>query len=78
MQPAPYFSCFHGDVMPQELSSKDHWLRRFRRAKCLNTLELMTEKAERDWSADIKVFAAIQLAKCLREDELESGRLTRF
>lgn len=53
-----------------ELESKDYWLRRFRKAKTLKTLELMVPKAVSQYHQQAPVLAAIYLAECQREREL--------
>ncbi len=58
-----------------ELESKDYWLRRFRKAKTLKTLELMVPKAVDQYHQQAPVLAAIYLAECQRERELECGIL---
>ncbi|MDO2949086.1 hypothetical protein [Aeromonas simiae] len=63
------------DVPVQELEDKGHWLRKFRRAKNLNTLQLMVSNAIDRHHNTASVAAAIYLAECQRERELEQGRL---
>jgi hypothetical protein len=58
-----------------ELESKEYWLRRFRKAKTVKTLELMVPKAVDDHHREPTVLAAIYLAECQRERELEYGVL---
>lgn len=58
-----------------ELENKDYWLRRFRKAKTVKTLELMVPKAVDDYHQQPTVLAAIYLAECQRERELEYGIL---
>ncbi len=58
-----------------ELESKEYWLRRFRKAKTVKTLELMVAKAVDDHHREPTVLAAIYLAECQRERELEYGVL---
>lgn len=58
-----------------ELESKEYWLRRFRKAKTVKTLELMVPKAVDDHYREPTVLAAIYLAECQRERELEYGVL---
>ncbi len=58
-----------------ELESKDYWLRRFRKAKTLKTLELMVPKAVDEYHQQAPILAAIYLAECQRERELECGIL---
>ena len=58
-----------------ELENKDYWLRRFRKAKTVKTLELMVPKAVDDYHQQPTVLAAIYLAECQRERELEYGVL---
>ena len=58
-----------------ELENKDYWLRRFRKAKTVKTLELMVPKAVDDYYQQPTVLAAIYLAECQRERELEYGVL---
>jgi hypothetical protein len=62
-------------IEPLELESKDYWLRRFRKAKSLKTLELMVPKAVDQYHQQAPVLAAIYLAECQRERELEYGVL---
>jgi hypothetical protein len=62
-------------IEPLELESKDYWLRRFRKAKSLKTLELMVPKAVDQYHQQPPVLAAIYLAECQRERELEYGVL---
>ncbi len=52
------------------------WVLKFRRSKCLNTLDLMVDKAEREHKADRKVLDAINLAWCVREQEIKNGKFT--
>ncbi|QFI53645.1 hypothetical protein [Aeromonas simiae] len=63
------------DVPVQELEDKGHWLRKFRRAKNLNTLQLMVSNAIDRHHTAPSIAAAIYLAECQRERELEQGRL---
>ena len=58
-------------VEQAELESKEYWLRRFRKAKTIKTLELMVPKAVDDHHKEPSVLAAIYLADCQRERELE-------
>jgi hypothetical protein len=62
-------------IDPLELESKDYWLRRFRKAKSMKTLELMVPKAVDQYHKQAPVLAAIYLAECQRERELEYGVL---
>lgn len=62
-------------IEAHELESKDYWLRRFRKAKTLKTLELMVPKAVDQYHKQAPVLAAIYLAECQRERELEYGVL---
>ena len=62
-------------IEPLELESKDYWLRRFRKAKSMKTLELMVPKAVDQYHKQAPVLAAIYLAECQRERELEYGVL---
>ncbi|MBP8174586.1 MAG: hypothetical protein KAY06_11390 [Aeromonadaceae bacterium] len=62
-------------VEQAELESKEYWLRRFRKAKTIKTLELMVPKAVDDHHKEPSVLAAIYLAECQRERELEFGVL---
>ncbi len=63
------------ELDPQDLENKDYWLRRFRNAKKLKTLELMVPKAVDQHHQHPNVLAAIYLAECQRERELEYGVL---
>jgi hypothetical protein len=58
-----------------ELEDKGHWLRKFRKAKNANTLQLMVSNAIDRHHQETSVAAAIYLAECQRERELEQGRL---
>ena len=58
-----------------ELESKEYWLRRFRKAKTVKTLELMVPKAVDDHHREPTVLAVIYLVECQRECELEYGVL---
>jgi len=60
---------------PQDLESKDCWLRRFRMAKTQQTLTLMVERAIDQFHQKPSVLGAIYLAECQRERELETGVL---
>ncbi|TVL32930.1 hypothetical protein AYI95_08400 [Shewanella xiamenensis] len=51
------------------------WVLKFRRSKSLNTLDLMVDKAEREHKADRTVLDAINLAWCVREQEIKNGKL---
>jgi hypothetical protein len=57
-----------------ELGDKGHWLRKFRKAKNLNTLQLMVSNAIDRHHAAPAIVAAIYLAECQREREMEQGR----
>ncbi|MCS3455041.1 hypothetical protein ACW5WQ_02000 [Aeromonas rivuli] len=57
-----------------ELGDKGHWLRKFRKAKNLNTLQLMVSNAIDKHHATPAIAAAIYLAECQREREMEQGR----
>lgn len=70
----PYFEQTE-QVEQADLESKDYWLRRFRKAKTLKTLELMVPKAVDQYHQLPPVLAAIYLAECQRERELEYGVL---
>ncbi|MCF3097795.1 hypothetical protein [Aeromonas australiensis] len=61
-------------ISAEELSDKGHWLRKFRKAKNLNTLQLMVSNAIDKHHKAPAVAAAIYLAECQRERELEQGR----
>lgn len=63
------------EVDPNELETKGYWLRKFRMAKTMKTLELMVPKALDTHHGNAKVEAAIYLAECQRERELETGLL---
>ena len=58
----------------EELSDKGNWLRKFRKAKNLNTLQLMVSNAIDKHHKTPAIAAAIYLAECQRERELEQGR----
>ncbi|MGY3902267.1 hypothetical protein ACW5XF_07350 [Aeromonas lusitana] len=58
----------------EELGDKGHWLRKFRKAKNLNTLQLMVSNAIDRHYKTPAIAAAIYLAECQRERELEQGR----
>jgi len=58
----------------EELSDKGHWLRKFRRAKNLTTLQLMVSNAIDKHHKTPVIAAAIYLAECQREREMEQGR----
>ena len=60
---------------PQDLESKDMWLRIFRMAKTQQTLTLMVERAIDQYHQKPSVLGAIYLAECQRERELETGML---
>ncbi|WOX49409.1 hypothetical protein R2B70_05350 [Aeromonas sp. XH] len=62
-------------ILTEELSDKGHWLRKFRKAKNLNTLQLMVSNAIDKHYKTPAIAAAIYLAECQRERELEQGRL---
>ncbi|MCL2916043.1 hypothetical protein L2725_20080 [Shewanella corallii] len=61
-----------------ELSSLDEvtmdWLIKFRRSKCIDTLDMMTDRAERDNQGKHAVLDAINQAWCVREKEIKEGR----
>ncbi|ENY73133.1 hypothetical protein [Aeromonas diversa] len=65
----------HADIPMTELEDKGHWLRKFRKAKNVNTLQLMVSNAIDRHHTMPSVAAAIYLAECQRERELEQGRL---
>ena len=52
---------------PQDLESKDMWLRKFRMAKTQQTLTLMVERAIDQYHQKPSVLGAIYLAECQRE-----------
>ncbi|TVP09295.1 hypothetical protein AYI87_20145 [Shewanella sp. KCT] len=54
-------------------ASRD-WVIKFRRSKCMNTLDLMVDKAEREHQSDRRVLDAINLAWCVREQEIKNGK----
>lgn len=62
------------NVSVEELSDKGHWLRKFRKAKNLNTLQLMVSNAIDKHHKTPPIAAAIYLAECQREREMEQGR----
>ena len=57
----------------EELSDKGNWLRKFRKAKNLNTLQLMVSNAIDKHHKTPAIAAAIYLAECQRERELEQA-----
>lgn len=61
-----------------ELSNLDEitrdWVIKFRRSKCIDTLDLMTGKAEREHQGNRVVLDAINQAWCVREKEIKEGR----
>ncbi|MGI2258319.1 hypothetical protein [Shewanella sp. GXUN23E] len=50
------------------------WLIKFRRSKSISTLDLMTERAERDCKGDRAALDAINQAWCVREKEINEGK----
>ncbi|AYV11525.1 MULTISPECIES: hypothetical protein [Shewanella] len=57
--------------LPETLSQEEvSWLIHFRKAKTINTLELMTERAERVNAGNLKVLDDINTGFCAREQEL--------
>ena len=58
----------------EELGAKGHWLRKFRKAKNLHTLQLMVSNAIDKHHKIPAIAAAIYLAECQREREMEQGR----
>ncbi|MEG0008431.1 MAG: hypothetical protein RR721_04330 [Aeromonas sp.] len=62
------------NLVIEELGDKGHWLRKFRKAKNLNTLQLMVSNAIDRHYKTPAIAAAIYLAECQRERELEQGR----
>lgn len=60
---------------PEELESKDYWLRKFRMAKTEQTLTLMVERAVDSHFQQPSILGAVYLAECQRERELEMGML---
>jgi len=64
----------HADIPMTELEDKGHWLRKFRKAKNVNTLQLMVSNAIDKHHKPPAVAAAIYLAECQREREMEQGR----
>ncbi|WP_108652308.1 hypothetical protein [Dongshaea marina] len=62
-------------VEEDEIKDKGFWLRNFRKAKSQKTLQLMVSKAIDKYHSNSGVVAAIYLAECQRERELESGVL---
>ncbi|MGL4251544.1 MAG: hypothetical protein ACRCR1_13115 [Aeromonas sp.] len=61
-------------ISNEALSDKGHWLRKFRKAKNLNTLQLMVSNAIDKHHNAAAIAAAIYLAECQREREMEQGR----
>ncbi len=61
--------------MAKELEDKFYWLRKFRMANNLKTLHLMVSGAVDKNHTQPRIVAAIYLAECQRERELEQGRL---
>ena len=57
-----------------ELQDKGHWLRKFRKAKNIYTLQLMVSNAIDRHHSTPAIAAAIYLAECQREREMEQGR----
>ncbi|PJG58513.1 hypothetical protein [Aeromonas cavernicola] len=62
------------NISAEELSDKGHWLRKFRKAKNINTLQLMVSNAIDRHYKSPAIAAAIYLAECQREREMEQGR----
>ncbi|MCF7720319.1 hypothetical protein H9X98_21955 [Aeromonas jandaei] len=62
------------NISIEELSDKGHWLRKFRKAKNLNTLQLIVSNAIDKHHKTAAIAAAIYLAECQREREMEQGR----
>jgi hypothetical protein len=62
------------NIAIEELCDKGHWLRKFRKAKNLNTLQLMVSKSIDKHYKTPAIAAAIYLAECQREREMEQGR----
>ena len=58
----------------EELSDKGNRLRKFRKAKNPTTLQLMVSNAIATHHKTPAIAAAIYLAECQRERELEQGR----
>ncbi|WP_108649635.1 hypothetical protein [Dongshaea marina] len=54
---------------------KGYWVRRFRKAKTLKTLKLMVSRSVDRFHQKTQVIAAIYLAECQRERELETNLL---
>ncbi|OIN12274.1 hypothetical protein [Oceanisphaera psychrotolerans] len=61
-------------TLDRELTDKLFWLRKFRMAKNDRTLELMVSKAVDNHHTQSAVVAAIYLAECQREREMQQGR----
>lgn len=61
--------------MRQEQEEKLYWLRKFRMANNFKTLHLMVAGAVDKHYSKPPIIAAIYLAECQRERELEQGRL---
>ncbi|GIU40919.1 hypothetical protein TUM3794_20010 [Shewanella colwelliana] len=57
--------------LPEKLSQEEmSWLIHFRKAKSVNTLELMAERAERDNAGNFRVLDDINMGFCAREQEI--------
>ncbi|GIU52960.1 hypothetical protein TUM4438_46570 [Shewanella sairae] len=52
--------------------NEQQWLRHFRRSKCMNTLDIQCEGAERKHAGNPKELNDINTAWCAREQELLS------
>ena len=61
-------------TLSEELGDKGHWLRKFRKAKSLNTLQLMVSNAIDSTAQDPGHRGCHLSGECQRERELEQGR----
>lgn len=57
-----------------DLVQPDVWLRKFRKAESLDTLDIMHNGAERHHINQIAILVAINLAAAHREKEIKLGR----
>ena len=58
--------------------NKHDWIIKFRRAKTLDTLELMSDRAQSPPNMTISNVADVVLAQCHREREILTGKLLQF